>query len=944
LTQGLSPADAFFINVSSMTAGVSVQANNLNLGVHVGFLDAQVKNGSVNLSATVGLLFSNPSSTTNVNGNITLSALQGNPAGSVVTIQPPTSSLTATLPVTTNLFSVTGTPAITLSDADLFSGAPLDVSVNSDFTNLLSPFDNLTSGDFSTLFSDLGSSLQHIASSLNPTSIPLVGKQISDIVDFTQTTSGLINQLKSQILVGSGALPANGQLSGDAQFAIAVGSAGPVNVTVSAASTTSDTSINDLVTAINTALTSASLSSKFQAVTESGQIELIAIDPTIAHFSISGANTTAANVLGFSNNQTSTQPMNIQAMVPVLANTLKVSTNALQITFDPTTEALSFNVDIKGNYSQSSFLNFGNNLGPLTIAGSATAMFSAGAEVKGTLGINLKALLADPSGLLSDIFLANNPSVTVSASIAAPTLNLSAALGMLSIGVQNGSATIAIGTGVALDTMGTSSNPPNTLSLSDLASASTTSSSLLTVQPITATVTGSLPLSVSGVPGIQVDPSNPPAIMLGLATPNDLGSFQVTTNVAFNNLLSGFVSAVGDQLSSAFSDGDVLGAVTSLVKLLGNFGPLSAKLPIVNKSVEDLVGIANNLNNVVSALTGGTNPQTLIGELSGTTGLLAQLNTAIQNLPAADQAQIAMAPGYLQTIITQSGQAAQNQFGNANDALFTAANAAAGALQDAINSLQTLSQPPTQSQLAALNAVVTSRQSDLPSVQNLGPAISKALGLPANSVTITFANVAIPTAGTDKALEIKLHLTPSASTQVSLAGLSGTNLGPLALMGGGTINVAVGGTLELDFGYDLVSNTPFLLNSTTAGVTVGISTSNLQLTAKLGGVGLISVGTGSDPASFTIQDQAGDGGPATFSLSLPTNSTLTPFADLLSDPSILTTSLNGQLHANLPIYFQGSKLGAVTVAVNQQNFDQPSQCICKGTWAWIPTCPRSAPI
>ena len=242
-----------------------------------------------------------------------------------------------------------------------------------------------------------------------------------------------------------------------------------------------------------------------------------------------------------------------------------------------------------------------------------------------------------------------------------------------------------LGTGVTLNTSGSTSsntanpNPPNSLSLSDLANASTSNSSLINLNPITANVTGTLPLSVNGIPGITIDPSNPPAILLGLATPNDLATFQVTTNAAFTNVLNGFVSNISNTLS-AFSDGNVLQAITGIVSMVGNFGPLSTKLPIINKSVNDLVGIANNLNSVVSTLTSQDSSATLISALSGNSGLLTQLNAAIQGLPAAASA-IAMAPGYLQTLINQSGQAAQSQFASATDTFNSAATAAEGCAQ-----------------------------------------------------------------------------------------------------------------------------------------------------------------------------------------------------------------------------------------------------------------------
>ena len=201
---------------------------------------------------------------------------------------------------------------------------------------------------------------------------------------------------------------------------------------------------------------------------DNGQIELMATTPSVSAFTLAVNPTDpAATILGFTNGQSSGTmtlgsglPATIQALLPVLASDLGVNTNTLGLKFDPATESLSFNLDVRGNYVQSVFLNFGNNLGPITIAGSANAMFSAAAEVKGTIGINLGALVADPSSIASDIFLANSRSVTVSASVSAPSIDLSAFLGTLSAGIKNGNLGITLGTGVTLNTSGALTRTP----------------------------------------------------------------------------------------------------------------------------------------------------------------------------------------------------------------------------------------------------------------------------------------------------------------------------------------------------------------------------------------------------------------------------------------------------------------------------------------------------
>src|SRR5262249_24598238 len=160
---------------------------------------------------------------------------------------------------------------------------------------------NFSPGDISGMLGELGSTLQHIATSLNPSgAIPFVSKKISDIVDFTTMATNLTNKLSEPAIIGNGTAVATGQLSGDPNFAIVIAAATPVNVTVPASSTTANTSIDDLVNDINTALPSG-LKSSVQAQRKGNQIVLVAIGSSISQLTIQIASATdpAATQLGF---------------------------------------------------------------------------------------------------------------------------------------------------------------------------------------------------------------------------------------------------------------------------------------------------------------------------------------------------------------------------------------------------------------------------------------------------------------------------------------------------------------------------------------------------------------------------------------------------------------------------------------------------------------------
>ena len=77
--------DSFFVNIGNLTLGVSLAANNLDLGLHAGFIDAAVVNGSINLNASLGLQFNNPSGG-GPGGNITLNGLQGTNLAGLISI------------------------------------------------------------------------------------------------------------------------------------------------------------------------------------------------------------------------------------------------------------------------------------------------------------------------------------------------------------------------------------------------------------------------------------------------------------------------------------------------------------------------------------------------------------------------------------------------------------------------------------------------------------------------------------------------------------------------------------------------------------------------------------------------------------------------------------------------------------------------------------------
>jgi hypothetical protein len=108
LTEGIAPEEAFFIRVGKFEAKADVHTGNtLNLGVALGFLDASIVNGRVDLDADVSVVFNNPDADTA--GRITLTELLGTTLDDLVSMTRPAAVISANLPVTVSaLGSFTG--------------------------------------------------------------------------------------------------------------------------------------------------------------------------------------------------------------------------------------------------------------------------------------------------------------------------------------------------------------------------------------------------------------------------------------------------------------------------------------------------------------------------------------------------------------------------------------------------------------------------------------------------------------------------------------------------------------------------------------------------------------------------------------------------------------------------------------------------------------------
>ncbi|MEZ6088771.1 MAG: hypothetical protein R3C05_12255 [Pirellulaceae bacterium] len=123
--------------------------------------------------------------------------------------------------------------------------------------NPFNSFDSLSPDSVVTMFLQLGNSIQAAASELDvPGGIPFVEDAISEVLDFVDTTQDLAPKLYFNAkLIGDAEISVtDGRLSDDAFFAVRLEGSDSVFVTIPAAMTVDNTSIDDLYADINQAL------------------------------------------------------------------------------------------------------------------------------------------------------------------------------------------------------------------------------------------------------------------------------------------------------------------------------------------------------------------------------------------------------------------------------------------------------------------------------------------------------------------------------------------------------------------------------------------------------------------------------------------------------------------------------------------------------------------
>ena len=172
---------ALFIQVHEVSARALVETFDLNVGLNLGFLEAAVQNGRVQLEAKVNAIFQDP----NLDGRITLGELRNTAFTDLVDLSL-TGAVDANLPIKASLgsftTSVAAPPTIQVIDTNLFDSTLPAVSFQN-FDQILD-FSSFDADSILAMLRSLAARLKELgSSSAFNFEIPFTGKRIGDAVD-----------------------------------------------------------------------------------------------------------------------------------------------------------------------------------------------------------------------------------------------------------------------------------------------------------------------------------------------------------------------------------------------------------------------------------------------------------------------------------------------------------------------------------------------------------------------------------------------------------------------------------------------------------------------------------------------------------------------------------------------------------------------------------------
>ncbi|MCA9266129.1 MAG: hypothetical protein KDA60_19855, partial [Planctomycetales bacterium] len=382
-----SPGDATFIDLHRMSITAEADVSSLDFGLALGFVEAGVDNGLVSLDASANLTLNNPDG--DPLGRVTLGELQSYPLASLFDVSLH-GSLDSEFPVSANFGSFDTAngpqPRILIADPELFDETPPEVTTEN-FDDLLD-LDNLTPESFLGLLETLAVWLDDLTgSNVMNTPIPFTGATLGDAIAYKDAfVDAIVGALDNPRLKAFDLVPSNGKLSSDVAFDLTIDDTTTISISVLAADTAQNTSLDDLVNVVNAALITALASTPYAGdiiVSKDGdQLTIEATNDDVSSLLIQDG-----EPLGFAPDQQSKTPNfdSAQDILGRLAETVGAD-------YDPTTKTITFDLDFSRSLpNQVLPLAFDEDLGP--IAGIATSStLSAQAQVSGqmTVGVVLE--------------------------------------------------------------------------------------------------------------------------------------------------------------------------------------------------------------------------------------------------------------------------------------------------------------------------------------------------------------------------------------------------------------------------------------------------------------------------------------------------------------------------------------------------------------------------
>ena len=644
----LAPQEAFFIDIDTFEASVDAAETGLDFGANIGFLGANVANGSFNLDAALAVGLNNPDN--DAEGKITLAELLGTTLEGLVAFTP-TGSFNANFPISVTLGAFT--PANT---ALTVAGNPLDPStliVNVAGTNAE---DILNFGRANKFI--VAEALQQLSGwldSLNTSdafaqAFPFAqGTDFSDVLNLGQAfTEGFLDQLE--------AAPGVPVFDNAQQFAQEIadlmfgGDTSPVALDYNPSTNQLtfhlrlDRTFADVQTPVGFSVNLAPLgglsSSSTLDISADGRIEFTVgfdLSPFLATWlsatdlPLNGVLSADASFLVRVND--ATQP----TLVTVARDAANTTRSALVTDINAAIQAAGvtgLSASLQG--ARLRFNVTGNALG-------ANLQFSvpndASNPAKSELGLPVVGFAGD--GLTGKTFL-RDIRVTGHAEFTAADVDATAAFGIFQVGIANGTVSGEATVDVQVRKSG---NPAIPIYMGELYQAVNLIPSYTSITK-SGSVSGNLPIALQGPAVISLPGS--PRVQFSMSNVFQPGTLTVTVQ-----------DLAPLQAYQNFDVADVIAGLNSLANFFNSvegFSFLNQKLPLLNKSVTDLVSFVDNFQSAVTSLT-NAGPITLqqleqkleqalglsAGALSMSltaTDLLIQLNI-VEQLPAGLQ-QMAM--------------------------------------------------------------------------------------------------------------------------------------------------------------------------------------------------------------------------------------------------------------------------------------------------------------